>query len=65
MEMTDCELETNEINKQDMKIANEDVLKKQLEDFIRESRFVTLNFLTETTKCCLEKISIKECNRMQ
>ena len=37
MEINDCEIETNEMNHQDMNSANKDDHKKQLEDFIRES----------------------------
>ena len=36
MEINDCEIETNNMNLQDMNITNDDELKKQLEDFIRE-----------------------------
>lgn len=37
MEIEDCKLESNDMNQQDMENTSEDILKKQLENFIRES----------------------------
>ena len=37
MEITDCDIVTNEMNHQDINSANKDGHKKQLEDLIRES----------------------------
>ena len=67
MDLNDCEIETNEMNHQNMNSTNEVLMLEKLEDFLANVSNL-LNYLTETTKCYQEKyrlMNVINCNEFR